>query len=389
MEQTVSRRFPIDGGTASRPILRFAARPAERPTTSSTATSLRRDGTVPSDAHVTRVEARIADLLSGERDRWCSRYPALEAGFDSLTAFILGGGKRLRPRFAFWGFVGAGGAPDDDRLVDLGAAIEMLHAFALIHDDVMDGSDSRRHQPTVHRRFAGLHAGRGWRGEERRVAEGYAILLGDLAFVYSTQLLHGAPARVRSLFDEMRIELHVGQYLDLVCAASGSVDDPMIADIARFKTAKYSVERPLHLGAALAGIDALDTAFSRFGLAVGEAFQHRDDLLGVFGDPEETGKPCGDDIRTGKMTLLLQRALTSPHAGDVPALARMGTAALSERDVSDIGAFLVESGAVGAVEARIAALVDEALCALRGAGLSDGASEGLERLACSSAWRIE
>jgi geranylgeranyl diphosphate synthase, type I len=350
------------------------------------------DGTQQETRYLDRVQSRLAALLQAERERWCSRYPALVFGFDSLTAFVLGGGKLLRPRFAYWGFVGAGGDLADPRLVDLGAAIELTHAFALIHDDVMDGSDVRRHQPTVHRRFAALHGELGWRGEERRVAEGFAILLGDLAFVYSTQLLCGAPPRVCELFDEMRIELHVGQYLDLVCAASGSFDDPMVSDIARFKTAKYTVERPLHLGAALAGTDVFDAALSRFGLAVGEAFQHRDDLLGVFGHPEETGKPCGDDLRTGKMTLLLQRALATPASNRgliMPALERMGTDSFSDGDVADVAMFLIHCGAVGAVEEQIVALIDDSLRTLHSAGLSDAATLGLERLARTSAWRNE
>jgi geranylgeranyl diphosphate synthase, type I len=341
--------------------------------------------------YISRVEASLRLHLTQERDRWCTKYPALSLGFDSLFEFVLGGGKRLRPRFAYWGFVGAGGSFDDERIVDLGAAIELMHAFALIHDDVMDGSDTRRHQPTVHRRFAGLHTELGWRGEERRVAEGFAILLGDLAFVYSTQLMHEAPARVSALFHEMRIELHVGQYLDLVCAASGSFHDPMVSDIAHFKTAKYTVERPLHLGAALAGTDSFDAGLTRFGLAVGEAFQHRDDLLGVFGRPEETGKPCGDDIKTGKMTLLIQRAFASDGAVHIPALNRMGTPGFSELDADQIRTFLIDSSSVATVEARIAALIDDALHALRemnGAGLKDSAAHGLERLARTSAWRL-
>ena len=341
----------------------------------------------PSERYVESVEARLGELLSFERKRWERQYPALGLGFDALWDFVLGGGKRIRPRFAYWGYVGCGGDPSSERLVELGAAIEMLHAFALIHDDVMDGSDTRRHQPTVHRRYAAHHQELGWQGEPRRVSEGFAILLGDLAFVYSSQLLRAAPPRLVSLFDEMRIELHVGQYLDLMCAADGSDDESTVANIARFKTAKYSVERPLHLGAALARSQRFDSHFSRYGLAVGEAFQHRDDLLGVFGDSQETGKPSGDDIRAGKSTLLLQRARRAAMKEKLSSFERIGTPQLTERDITEICSFMVHCGAVEAVEKRIVELVDDTLESLRRAELGEAATAGLEQMARSAAWR--
>ena len=342
------------------------------------------------DSFVDQVEQRLARLFQEERSRWELSYPQLRPGLAALESFVLGGGKRIRPRCVYWGNRAAGAEGNCADLVDVGAAIELFHAFALVHDDVMDGSDQRRHQPTIHRQFAAMHRAEQWRGDERRVSEGFAILLGDLAFVYSTMLLRGAPPRLHALFDEMRIELHVGQYLDLSCAATGSAGDVVITDIARFKTAKYTVERPLHIGAALAGRSDLDMCLSRFGMAVGEAFQLRDDLLGVFGSPETTGKPAGDDLRDGKMTLLLQWAIAAERP-PAAALGRLGTDSLSDADVAEITAFIIESGAVARAERRIDRLVCDArdvLAHTRVAhGVQDDVIAGLRELAETAAWR--
>src|SRR5687768_1291869 len=206
----------------------------------------------------------------------------------------------MRPAFAFWSFVGYGGDPLDPRLVDLGAALEMLHTFALVHDDVMDGSAVRRHAPTVHCSLQADHERYGWSGERRRFGEGMAVLLGDLAFVYADFLTSTLPHPVRRCFHDMKVELHVGQYLDLWGAAQRNQTVDRTASVTRYKTAKYSVERPLHLGAALIGDGALQPestqarCLTAYGLAVGEAFQLRDDLLGAYGDPQITGKPIGD-----------------------------------------------------------------------------------------------
>jgi len=253
---------------------------------------------------------------------------------------------------------------------------------------VMDGSDTRRHRPTMHRHFADEHLRLGWRGENRRVGEGFAILLGDLAFAYSVRLLSEQPAEVHALFDEMRIELHVGQYLDLFHAADGRPSPEAAREIARFKTAKYSVERPLHMGAALCGASHLSQTFSVFGLAVGEAFQHRDDLLGVFGDPAATGKPSGDDLWAGKQTLLLQECQDHPEACRLGALEKVGTADLDHNHVEAIRCFMVDSGIVAGLERRINELVDLALTSLDGADLCDSTRSGLEAMARTSAWRI-
>ena len=192
-------------------------------------------------------------LFDDERRRWSELDPALVEPLDTLRTFVLNGGKRLRPAFCHWGFVGAGGDPADPAVVDAGAAFELLQAFALIHDDVMDGSAVRRGARTAHLAYGDRHADAAWRGEVRRFGEGVAILLGDLAHVYADRLVPRRSPDVQAVWDELRTELNVGQYLDLVGTARGDVDLAAARRIARYKSGKYTIERPLHVGAALAG----------------------------------------------------------------------------------------------------------------------------------------
>src|SRR3954466_6621738 len=155
-----------------------------------------------------QVEARLQRLLDGERERWSQVDVDLAAPVDTLAELVLEGGKRLRPAFCYWGFVGAGGDPDDERITDAGAAFELLQAFALVHDDVMDGSAPRRGRPAVHIDYADRHDRQGWRGEPRRFGEGVAVLIGDLAHVYADQFMAGAPAEGGSVWEQMWGALH-------------------------------------------------------------------------------------------------------------------------------------------------------------------------------------
>lgn len=338
------------------------------------------------------VDRRLDALLEAEAAHWCRLDESLQLGFDLLRRFIGNGGKRLRPAFCFWAFIGGGGNPDDPLVVDLGAAIEMLHTFALVHDDVMDGSDTRRHAPTVHRALATEHDVNAWRGERRRFSEGMAVLIGDLAFVYADRLMGGQPRPVARLFDEMRVELHVGQYLDLMAAASPQPDRRRAETVLRYKTAKYSVERPLHLGAALAGsLDELGDGLTEFGLAVGEAFQLRDDVLGAFGEPSVTGKPRGDDFREGKQTMLIHLARRwcegQGHGAALAVLDRLGQDTLNAEEVQAIGDVVAASGARDDVERRIDELMERAESALAAMPLAEPARSALEGLARQAAWR--
>jgi geranylgeranyl diphosphate synthase type I len=336
-----------------------------------------------------RLHKALGEFLTRQRDVLASIDAATLAPVsDAVEALVLRGGKRLRPAFAYWAYRGADGV-DSEAVVAAAAALEFVQASALIHDDVMDASDTRRGEPAIHRRFEVLHDGSGWLGDGAAFGVSAAILLGDLCLAWSDELLHSAGvdgaalARARPVFDAMRTEVIVGQYLDVQTQASGDSSMQRASLIARYKSAKYTVERPLLFGAALADApDALARAYSAYGLPLGEAFQLRDDVLGVFGDPAVTGKPAGDDLREGKRTYLvaaaLERASAAGHAlvcdhlGD-PMLDEVGVAAL--RDV------IVSSGALARTEERIAALTATALEALDLVPVEPEAREVLTRLA--------
>jgi len=329
-----------------------------------------------------RVERRLRALLDDETRRWDALDAELAAPFASLARLVLGGGKRLRPAFCHWAFVGAGGHPDDPVVVDAGAAFELLHAFALLHDDVMDGSHTRRGDTTAHLDYAGRHAAAGWRGEARRFGEGVAILVGDLAFVYADMLVAGIGPDATRVWNELRLELNVGQYLDMVGMASRCTEPARADRIARYKSGKYTVERPLHLGAALAGrLDDLTGPLSAYGLPLGDAFQLRDDMLGTFGDASVTGKPVGDDLREGKPTPLLALASSRAGSADAGLLARIGSPDLDDAEVEALQALIERTGARAELEDRIATLAAEAIAAIEAAPVLPVARHHLVELA--------
>ncbi|MEA2686243.1 MAG: geranylgeranyl diphosphate synthase, type [Actinomycetota bacterium] len=332
-------------------------------------------------AIATRVEDRIRVVLDDELARWSAVDAELVEPFEALRELVLAGGKRLRPAFCYWAFVGSGGDPSDRMVVDAGAALELLHTFALIHDDIMDGSATRRAMDTIHVRFEARHALDGWRGEARRFGEGVGILAGDLAFVYADRMLAGAPRAALDVSTELRIEVNVGQYLDLVGTARGRVPEDAARRICRFKSGKYTIERPLHLGAALAGrMPELGADLSAYGLPLGEAFQLRDDLLGVFGDQAVTGKPVGEDLREGKPTVLYALAAEAVH-GPGTALDRYGATDLTDDEIIALQEILVETGAVEQLEGRIDGLVETAVVALDATPLSAQSRSALSELA--------
>jgi len=334
------------------------------------------------------IDRRIAGLLDAEIERWTVVDPRLADPLGALRAFVLAGGKRLRPAFCHWAFVGAGGDPADPKVVDAGAALELLHTFALVHDDVMDNADTRRGEPSVHAAAIAAHRDASWRGEARRFGEGVAILVGDFAFVYADRLADGFAPEPRALYDELRIELCVGQYLDLASTASGSRDPAVARRIEWYKSGKYTVERPLQLGAAIAGRAAeLAAPLSAFGLPLGEAFQMRDDLLSVFGDPAATGKPVGDDLREGKLTPLVAATAARADTAGLRVLERIGTPDLTAADVDTLRALMVDCGAVREVEGAIERLVGESLAALAVAPVADEARRALVELGNFVAWR--
>ncbi len=342
------------------------AGPPPSPRTDSLAAPASGPVVLPADLGVIadRVEACIADMFEAERQRWTELDPSLADPLHALRTLVLNGGKRLRPAFCHWGFRAAGGPADDVDIVRAGAAFELLQGFALIHDDVMDGSASRRGAPAVHRQFVDRHRDQSWAGESRRFGEGVAILAGDLALVYADRLLPDGPPAMDRLWHELRVELNVGQYLDLIGTAQGRRDRDGTRRIARYKSGKYTIERPLQLGAALAGGAELAEPLSRYGDPLGEAFQLRDDVLGVFGDSARTGKPVGDDLREGKPTLLLAVAHEQADTTELSVLDLVGDPDLSSESVARLQEVLVATGALSTVEAEIDRLAETAVTSL-------------------------
>lgn len=326
------------------------------------------------------VDRALEEFLHGKADVLRAIDPELDAQVTTVVDFVAGG-KRLRPAFCYWGWRGASGDPDDPRIVSAAAALELLQAAAIIHDDVMDASDTRRGRPSVHRQFAALHTARGWVGPAERFGLGGALLLGDLCLCWSDEMLRGCglpPDRLLAgfaYFDTMRTEVMAGQYLDLVGQASNTTSLGRAMRVVRFKSAKYTVERPLHLGGVLAGASPeLLEAYSAYGIPLGEAFQLRDDILGVFGDPALTGKPAGDDLREGKQTVLVAKTLEAATDHEREWFrARFGRRDLDDNGIAELRELIVSTGALAAVERMIDDLTDAAAEALVKAPLADDA----------------
>ena len=307
---------------------------------------------------------------------------------------LLSGGKRLRASFLAWGYGSVSGTHADevpDAVIELAPAMEFFQAGALLHDDVMDGSDTRRGAPSAHVALASRHRERAWEGPPDRFGLAGAILAGNLCLTAADDLVTRADlpdlGAARELFSVMRTQLMAGQFLDVVesvrpWAALATAERLERADrVLRFKSAKYSVEHPLLIGALAAQATARQrAALSRYGLDVGRAFQLRDDLLGVFGDPGLTGKPAGDDLREGKRTVLVAATLERLPASDAARLLD-GLGRDDPAVVAELQRLIAGSGSVDWVEARIGELLAGALGALAGAGLSEQGYAALADLA--------
>jgi geranylgeranyl diphosphate synthase, type I len=343
--------------------------------------------------------AGVQKALDGFLDEQAARLAPLGPDAARLMAearVSVGGGKRFRAAFCYWGHRAVDPAPaDDTALVRACAALELLHASALVHDDYMDASDTRRGRPATHRTFGAEHRGDGWRGDPEQYGAAAAILLGDLLLGWSDEMLRrcGLPwdrvGPALDLFDRCRSEVITGQFLDVSVQARGRADVDTAMTVLRYKSAKYSIERPLHIGAALAGAGPSTLeALSSFGLPLGEAFQLRDDLLGVFGDPEATGKPAGDDLIEGKRTVLVALALDAASPADAATLDAALGRRLSLDEVEELRRIIEASGAHAQVEQVIEELAGLAVAALDAAEVDDGAREVLRELASAATQRV-
>jgi geranylgeranyl diphosphate synthase, type I len=345
------------------------------------------------EAVITRVDAELAAFLDGRTRAFAQLGADLVPVTDAARTLVLDGGKRLRPIFAYWGWRTVHGEDEDDRgLITAAASLELLHACALVHDDVMDSSATRRGRPSAHAAFARLHRDSGWSGDPEVFGTSAAIVLGDILLswadaLFSSAAVEGAAAtRARQVYDEMRQLVMAGQYLDVLTQARGRYSADEALRVIEFKTSKYTVEGPLHLGAAVAGAtDEVFAVLSQYGLALGEAFQLRDDVLGVFGDPSVTGKPAGDDLREGKHTLLTALAMEAADAEQAAALrAGLGDRTLDEARVAKLREVILATGALEQVEKRIAAGTEQARAALDSAAVSEQAQAALDALAVAA-----
>jgi geranylgeranyl diphosphate synthase, type I len=341
-----------------------------------------------------RVAAALRAYLTGQRAMLAALSADLPPALDAIADYVLIAGKRVRPAFAYWGWRGMGRS-DDPAIIAAAASLELLHACALMHDDVIDDSATRRGRPALHRLFAIRHERAQWNGDADNFGASVAILLGDLCLSWSFGMLRASGltpeelARGAPVFDQMCTEVTAGQYLDVLAQARRATRVDTALEVVRLKTAKYTVERPLHLGGALAGADpALLAAYSGYGLPVGEAFQLRDDLLGVYGDPEVTGKPAGDDLREGKRTVLV--ALARQHATNA-ARDRMdrliGDPGLTATGVTELRELIASSGAVSVVEQMISDRIAAGIAALDAAPIDPAAATALADLAVAAGQR--
>jgi geranylgeranyl diphosphate synthase type I len=296
---------------------------------------------------------------------------------DELRRAVFSGGKRLRPLFALWGYRAAG-AEVGEPMLRAAASLEMLHTFALIQDDVLDRSPTRRGAPASHVMLA-THAET---GDRERFGASAAILLGDLALIWADRMLGESafpPDRLRAgyrIYHELRAEVALGQYLDVLASHLERLTEDDALRVSRYKTATYTVQRPIQLGMALGGAppELLDRV-PAYAVPAGVAFQLRDDLLGAFGNPEATGKPSGEDLLERKPTWLLARTQ------------RLRPEAARIRDVAGLRRAMLESGAVAEAESKIGALAGEALEAARGMPVPDERVQELVDLTERLVWR--
>jgi geranylgeranyl diphosphate synthase type I len=350
-----------------------------------------------------RVRAAVWDALEAflgrQREVLAAMDPALEVVIDELCE-LAGGGKRLRPLFAYWGWRGGlldtAERPEDDAAVLRAvAALELVHASALVHDDVMDGATTRRGRPATHVGFAAKHGDDGLSGDKELFGVGAAILVGDLALVWSDEVLGrsgistSALIRARGVWDTMRTEVTAGQYLDLLRAGGGLPGPEGAMKVARYKSAGYTIQRPLLLGAAIAGAGPrIRNAYTAIGLPLGEAFQLRDDVLGVYGDPTVTGKSNDDDLREGKQTLLIALAeQEADEEGRRMLHDSLGNPAAGPEQFDALRRLIETTGALERVEQRIAERTAEARRAIDDAPVTEDARAALHALAVAATTR--
>jgi geranylgeranyl diphosphate synthase type I len=347
------------------------------------------------DAVIGRVDSELAAFFDARAVRLGALGDDLAELSTTARSFVLNGGKRLRPMFAYCGWRCVRSADGDDAMITAAASLELLHGCALIHDDVMDGSSTRRGRPSVHTAFTAMHANGGFTGDRHVFGTAAAIVVGDLLLSWADAMFADAgfdaesATRARHVYDDMRQQVMAGQYLDVLVQARGAFSAEDALRVAKYKTSKYTVEGPLQFGAAAAGAPPeIVEAISAYGLPLGEAFQLRDDVLGVFGDPDRTGKPSGDDLREGKQTMLVALAMDEADASQAALLrSGLGDRGLTDDGVAAICDVIVATSALARVEARIAERTKQARTALAASTIAADAREVLDMLAVAATER--
>jgi geranylgeranyl diphosphate synthase, type I len=351
-------------------------------------------------ADATATMAGVARLLTEQIDELALLWRELSGGLaldvleQDLPAWlgnVLVGGKRLRPAMCHWGYMAAGGEvgwPGHAEMVQAATALELLHQFALLHDDVMDESDRRRGGLSAHRRAERWHADARALGDRATFGRNLGVLLGDLALVQAHRLVASLRPRIRELWYELCVELVVGQRGDLTGAAAGRRDQLHAERLAQLKSSSYTVARPLALGATAAGgTTPAHRALDRYGFHAGMAFALRDEVLGVWGDPAATGKPTGDDLRTGKPTVLLSLATDRLKGAAADALKKAGAVSMTSQDVAVLQEAMLTAGVKDEVEKLIIRHVEDAGIALTDGALHPVGVAGLIDLTAALAWR--
>ena len=334
-----------------------------------------------------KLESELHDWLTEKELEAAAESASSRELTEVLTQFVARDGKRIRPALLYYTFRACGGV-SDEKVMPMAMAVELLHTYLLIHDDIMDHADVRRGGPAAHVMYADLHRSRGWHGDSEHFGESVAILLGDLAQTYSLQLYSSAElapevaAEFRQQFSLMCQEVVLGQYLEMTAGYRDNLEEDELLRVLRMKSGRYSVERPVQLGYLLARApEATRQALTFYGLKMGEAFQLQDDLLGMFGDAKTVGKPVGADLVEGKFTLLIHHALRHLSGDDRVALKRaLGNVDLEPAEAHRVQRLIEASGARQRVQEMVEERLRQAQESLQAVDLAEDGAAFLEGL---------
>lgn len=286
--------------------------------------------------------------------------------------FVLAGGKRLRAAFMYYGYIGAGGK-DEQTILTTSMSIELVHAFLLVHDDIIDKDDTRHGIATVHQHYADIGKSLFSGKDNEHFGKSIAIIVGDILGAFGNDIIFSSAFpleqkfRALSKLQEIVSFTAIGQVKDVYIEYMGKASEAEILSMYRDKTAKYTVEGPLYLGALLAGAsqELLD-GFSAYAIPLGIAFQIQDDILGIFGNAKRLGKPIGSDIAEGKITLLVSRALRDGTPTEQKRISEILTlgARLGEKECQEFQAIIESTGALKGTKELATAYIDESKRAL-------------------------